>query len=322
MCGNGPTWPMRSATSAPYSDLVSGPRLAAVGHVCVDMRVPTQAFPEAGRLVETPTIDLVLGGSIGNFGRVLRAVGESAYSVGRLGTDALGDIALAGLRTWADTRFMTHSTTSPTSGTVVFVLPDGERSFIHASGANAEFATEHLPIERLAALGVTHLHLGYAMLLPAFDGASMANALWRARALGITTSLDITWDPTGGWMRRVGPLLPHVDIFCPNDAEAEALTGESDPQLAARALLDAGVRRLAVVTLGAGGVLARWPDGRTIRVDAPAVEVRDTTGAGDCFYAGLHVALLRGDDDESAVRFATEAASAAISVDQRWPGAT
>jgi sugar/nucleoside kinase (ribokinase family) len=290
------------------------PKIAVVGHVCVDVRVrPTTEFPERGHLVIADEMNLVVAGLVGNIGRVLGPVGEPAIAICRVGSDRAGDLVAAELATWADTRWVSHSSTAATSATIVFVLPDGERSFIHAKGANNEFDASHIPLADLVAAGVRYLHVGYALLLPALDGAPMASLLREARVLGITTSLDMTWDPTGRWMQDIGPLLPHVDIFCPNDAEATALTGCTDPAQAALALIEAGVRRLAIVTRGADGVTAAWADGRTRSFPAAPASIVDSTGAGDCFYGGLLAGLARGADDDEAIAFGIRAASDAIS---------
>jgi sugar/nucleoside kinase (ribokinase family) len=289
------------------------PKIAVAGHVCVDVRVrPTTEFPERGHLVLTDEMTLVVGGMVGNIGRVLGPIGEPAVAICRVGSDATGEVVAAQLATWADTRWVSRSATEATSATIVFVLPDGERSFIHAKGANIEFAAAHVPLAELVAAGVGYLHVGYALLLPALDGAPMASLLREARALGMTTSLDMTWDPTGRWMQDVGPLLPHVDIFCPNDAEATALTGCADPAHAAHALIAAGVRRLAIITCGADGVTAAWADGRTRSFPAAPAAIVDSTGAGDCFYGGLLAGLARGADDDDAIAFGIQAASDAI----------
>jgi sugar/nucleoside kinase (ribokinase family) len=290
------------------------PKIAVVGHVCVDVRVrPTTEFPEPGQLVVTDEMNFVVAGMVGNIGRVLGPLGEPAFAVCRVGSDATGDLVAAALANWADTRWVSRSSTAATSGTIVFVLPDGERSFIHAKGANTEFAASHLPLAELAAAGVRYLHLGYALLLPTLDGAPMTVVLREARALGMTTSIDMTWDPTGRWMQDIGPLLPHVDIFCPNDVEATALTGCADPTQAALALIEAGVQRLAIVTCGALGVTAAWADGRTRSFLASPAEIVDSTGAGDCFYGGLLAGLARGLDDDAAIAFGIRAATDAIS---------
>ncbi|MFL5845519.1 MAG: carbohydrate kinase family protein [Solirubrobacteraceae bacterium] len=74
-------------------------------------------------------------------------------------------------------------------------------------------------------------------------------------------------------------LVPGALLVRCNAAEAEILTGESDPAAGAESLLAAGAQH-AIVTLGAGGALLR---GGGMRLDVPGVPARtvDTTGAGD-----------------------------------------
>ena len=73
----------------------------------------------------------------------------------------------------------------------------------------------------------------------------------------------------------------------------EAITGEDDPERALRKL-PAPHARLRCVTMGAQGALLLDGD-RVVRCAAPAVDVVDTTGAGDVFRGAFIVALLRGD---------------------------
>jgi len=67
-----------------------------------------------------------------------------------------------------------------------------------------------------------------------------------------------------------------------NRFEAERLTGDADPEVAASRLAEDVP--VAVVTCGGDGAVAA-SDGITFGVPAPAVEVRDTTGAGDLLAA-------------------------------------
>jgi sugar/nucleoside kinase (ribokinase family) len=105
------------------------------------------------------------------------------------------------------------------------------------------------------------------------------------------------------WAEGAGLLLPNVP-------EAHALTGESDPERAARALAE----RLdeVVVTLGADGAL--WTDGdEVIRVPAVPVEaVEDSTGAGDAFAAGLLAARLEGAEVGEALAAGCRLAARAV----------
>jgi sugar/nucleoside kinase (ribokinase family) len=77
-----------------------------------------------------------------------------------------------------------------------------------------------------------------------------------------------------------------VDVFLPNDAEAKAITGESDVEVAGRALAAYG--GVAVVTLGKDGAMAFQGDKVwKSALASERIEVVDATGAGDCFDAGF-----------------------------------
>jgi sugar/nucleoside kinase (ribokinase family) len=110
--------------------------------------------------------------------------------------------------------------------------------------------------------------------------------------------------------------LALVDIVKANRFEAGILTGEDDPERAARALAGLGPAEV-IVTLGAEGsvVLA---GGRLTRVPAlPPERIVDPTGCGDSFCAGYLCRRLGGDDPATAARFA--AAVAAIKLERAGP---
>jgi ribokinase len=68
---------------------------------------------------------------------------------------------------------------------------------------------------------------------------------------------------------------------------------------------------LLAITLGARGAELWRGDLRIAEARPPAVQVVDTTGAGDCFVAALTVALLEGRAPEDALRFACVAGALA-----------
>ena len=67
-----------------------------------------------------------------------------------------------------------------------------------------------------------------------------------------------------------------------------------------------------VVKLGARGCLGVGPGGVELEIPAPAVEIADTTGAGDAFNAGLVHALSDGVEWPEALAVATRFASEII----------
>ena len=84
-----------------------------------------------------------------------------------------------------------------------------------------------------------------------------------------------------------------------NHDEALRLTGETDPEAAALALAESV--ETAVVTAAPTGAVAA-ADGELVAVAAPAVEVRDTTGAGDLFTAAYVWGDLAGLPLEERLR--------------------
>ncbi|MDQ1044670.1 PfkB family carbohydrate kinase [Streptomyces sp. V4I2] len=80
-------------------------------------------------------------------------------------------------------------------------------------------------------------------------------------------------------------LLTTVDPLVPNEHEAAALTGLTDPDSAATALLEQVPE--VVVTLGAAGSLHAARGTEPFTVPAPRVTAVDSTGAGDTFVGTL-----------------------------------
>ncbi len=123
------------------------------------------------------------------------------------------------------------------------------------------------------------------------------HAALEARRGAAHTVLDLDFRPTL-WDSRehaaaeVARFLPGVTVAVGNRDECEVAVGESDPQRAAAALLEAGVQ-LAVVKQGPAGTLAMTRDER-VEVPATATTVVNGLGAGDAFGGALCHGLVRG----------------------------
>lgn len=104
---------------------------------------------------------------------------------------------------------------------------------------------------------------------------------------------------------QVQKMLPHVSVAVGNREECEVAVGETDPDRAADALLEAGVE-LAVVKQGPKGVLAKTRDER---VESPPIPVEPVNGlgAGDSFGGSLVHGLLAGLPLEQLLRNANAA---------------
>jgi sugar/nucleoside kinase (ribokinase family) len=114
----------------------------------------------------------------------------------------------------------------------------------------------------------------------------------RARALGLTTSLDTNWDPDERWNSSLRALLPLTDIFLPNVQEALRISRAASLADAVTWFLQRGVSLVALKQGMDGAALYRKDEEHTLRL--PPVAGGDTIGAGDSFDAGFLAGWLRG----------------------------
>ena len=264
---------------------------------------PVDEFPARGTLALVEDVSLTGGGCAVNTASGLVRLGLSAAVAGKIGTDALGDFLLGLLDArGVDRRGVVRDPSTPTSATVALVGSDGERTFLHAPGANARLSADDLDRDLL--FSGRALHLAGALVLEQLDGAPAASLLAEASRRGLLTSVDTVHDPTGRW-ERVHPLLPHIDLFAPSLAEARGVSGRDDPAAAAAWLRDRGVGAVAV-KMGADGCYASG-DGFEGRIGGLPVQAVDGTGSGDAFVAGLLYGALAGWSFERSVRFANAA---------------
>jgi ribokinase len=269
-------------------------RIVVVGDVMVDV-VARLSGPLAAASDAPATIRFHGGGSAANAAAWLAAAGAKPVLIGCVGDDERGRHAHGELRMAGVDARLAVDPDLPTGACIVLVGPDGERTMVPDAGANDALADDDLPDELLEP--GAHLHVaGYALLREG-SRAAARGAIRRALRVGMSVSVDpsssaLLSPEFLGWAEGAGLLLPNVP-------EASALTGESDPERAARALAERFDD--VVVTLGAEGAL--WTDGsEVLRVPAEPVEaVTDTTGAGDAFAAGLLSARLSGALREEAL---------------------
>lgn len=247
-------------------------------------------FGQAEQLLEAA--DVVLGSSAGICASGLARLGVDVTLCARVGDDLFGRETLRLLEANGVGTAEVAVRGAATGLSVILSAPE-DRAILTLGGAMTELTAADVAAaaERT---GAQHVHVASLFLLPRMaDG--LADVLRALRERGVTTSLDTNWDPAERWA-GVAECLPHVDVLLPNAAEAIALaaacgSGAADAESAARAL--AGHGPIVVVKDGAaGGFAVRGSD--LVRAAPPAVDVVDTTGAGDSFDAGFLAAWTTG----------------------------
>lgn len=308
--------------TAPMPTPMAGARASAVvGNVNADIVArPLSELPPPGGDVLVDRIEVRVGGAAANAALALAGLGVIPRLVGAVGDDLLGRFVMERLEAAGLGGDVLVLPGVPTGVSICVEGPDRDRTFISMRGALDRFDASMVPGEILRSPLL--LVCGY-FTLAALRGAPMRRLLERARAAGSTILLDPDVD-ADGWStvarREIEEFLPLVDGFLPNQHEARGLTGIDDPAEAARSL-QARCGGWVVVKLGPDGVVAIAPDGQTHRLPVTPVEVRDTTGAGDSFNAGLVYGLSHGHEWPESLAFAVRLASAVVSrpSDHRHP---
>ena len=280
------------------------PHVVCVGDLMVDVLARLPGPLAAGSDTPAP-VRLTGGGAAANVACWVAFLGAEATFLGRAGDDALGRQAIADLIEAGVQARVSLDPERPTGTCIVLVAPDGERTMVPDSGANAGLGeiTPDLP-DAADALYVS----GYA-LLGAGSRPFALETIRRARERGWPVVVDaasaapLAADPD--FLARLGRDV----LVLANTDEALVLTELDDAAAAAQSLaLRTGC---AVVKRGASGAV--WSDGSGVRsVPAVPADVVDTTGAGDAFAAGFLAAWTAGRPVGEALQKAVELGALAV----------
>ncbi|MEV5883292.1 ribokinase [Streptomyces sp. NPDC052020] len=279
--------------------------IVVLGSTNMDLVAYVEKAPQRGETVTGREFRTIPGGKGANQAIAAARAGGAVSVIGAVGNDAFGSRLRACLEE-SGVRTDHLRTTEGPSGTAHIVVDDeGGNAIVVVPGANGT-VDRLLPGDEtlIASAGCLLLQLEIPLT------AVVAGAR-TARAHGVRTIL------TPAPARPLPPeLLDATDLLLPNEHEAAALTGLTDPRQAATALLERVPE--VVVTLGAAGSLYAARGAEPLTVPAPRVTAVDSTGAGDTFAGALAVALGEGRPVREALAWAAAAASLSV---QR-PGAS
>ena len=208
----------------------------AAGHLCLDI-IPDLSASEPeqfrrafvpGRLVQVGDADFCTGGAVSNVGLGLHKLGIRTQLMGKVGDDTFGRV----IRQFVEAHGpglaggMVVDSAASTSYTLVINPPGIDRFFLHFPGANDTFGAADVRYDLLR--GARLFHFGYPPIMRLMyedGGAQLVEVLRRAKATGVTTSLDTSLpdpaSPAGraDWVAILEAALPHTDIFLPSVEE-------------------------------------------------------------------------------------------------------
>ena len=272
---------------------MSAAHVIVVGSVNADLVVRAERLPAPGETVTGGRFSRHGGGKGANQAVAAARLGARVTMVGAVGTDDLGDEALALLEREGIDIAAVARLDAPTGVALIAVDAAGENQIAVASGANAEL--DAAAVER----AVRDAGPGAVLLSQEVPEAAVLAGSRAAQGPVVLNPAPVRRLPDE--LAALGPILT------PNAGEARELTGEREPEAAARALA-ARTGAAVLVTLGARGVLV-LDGGDAELLPAPRMDAVDTTGAGDAFNGALATALAEGRALREAAAFAVAAAA-------------
>jgi A/G-specific adenine glycosylase len=308
------------------------PQVICLGEALVDRLGPLGGDPATA---PAELLDDRLGGAPANVACALARLGTPTAFVGRLGEDAIGEAFVELLTArGVDLSALQRDANRPSRIVLVHRDATGERSFGGFAGDQglgfADQALEQGPLEQALPpllTGAQWLQIGSIPLASPTAAQALHRAAALARAHGVAVALDVNWRPTfwdpaataasgppAAAVAAMRPLLDQAALLKLAAEEAQWLFSSRDPKQVAAAL----PQRPAVVITDGGQQLAWCFGAHSGSMPAFAVEVVDSTGAGDAFLAGLlhrlcaEPDLLSADGDgaiadrlTAAIRFAS-----------------
>jgi ribokinase len=286
--------------------------VVALGDVNVDVVAQYDAFPAAGKDAFAHSTEFHCGGSAANTAMALAWLGIKTALVSRVGADPWGSIALKNLNeAGVQLGGLQRDPMVMTGHMYIVVTADGERTILGHRGANVLTDPGQISAKQIQHARLFHLS-GYALLAEPQRSAARL-ALDVALRHGLAVSLDPGTCVSRRVVHEIRARLPSINLLLPNLVEAQALTGRTEPDACAQALLSEGVS-VVVIKLGRDGCLLGTGDG-LFRAPGFAIQARDSTGAGDSFAAAWIAAFLGDLDWPSAAVLANAmGASAAACV--------
>jgi len=260
------------------------------------------AFGQTEKLVDSAV--LAIGSSSVIFACGATRLGLKVAFVGVCGDDIFGRFMLKEMTEHGVDISAAHVDPRRQTGLSVILNrgTQGDRAILTSLGSMADLRAEDVTDGLLRQS--RHLHVASYFLQTALQ-PDLPDLFTHAHDLGLTTSVDTNWDPSGQW-RGFDELLRQTDVFLPNENEALALTGAASVESAAEMLC----KKCGTVALklGAQGALTYREEG-IVRVPALKLQVVDTVGAGDTFDAGFIYGWLEGWSLEKTLSLAAACGS-------------
>jgi ribokinase len=289
------------------------PRIAVLGSINMDLVATCNRLPEPGQTLSAQAFSEIPGGKGANQAVAAARAGGAVRMMGCLGDDGFAErLHQSLLDEQVECNNVLHLTDQSSGVAMILVDETGQNQIVVVPGANGKESPDMVTSWESVIRECDVLLLQLEVPLE-----TVRRAIELAGACGTKVILDPAPAPasTDG--------LTTVDLCCPNETEAAAMTGQSvetdaEVEAAARRLQQMGAAAVAI-TLGARGVGLLHEDVFQI-IAPPAVQVVDTTAAGDAFAGATAVRWAETGSLPDAVRWGVIAGALAATKAGAQPG--
>ncbi|WP_034042983.1 carbohydrate kinase family protein [Wocania ichthyoenteri] len=270
-----------------------------VGELNVDLIFNhIKGFPEVGKEILADDMTLTLGSSSAICASNLSSLGLKVAFIGKLGNDIFGQFIIDKLNEkGVDTSLIIIEDTLKTGATVALSY-DEDRAMVTHQGAMSHLSINDIHESQLKQ--ANHLHFSSYFFQPGFKN-SLDSLFIKAKKAGLTTSLDVQWDPTEKWNLDLEKVLPLVDVFIPNEVEFQKLTRQPNLNFAIDSIQNKS--RYTVIKRGKKGSVLFYDDKKISKESFLNNNIIDTIGAGDSFNAGYISKFIKGKPPEECQEY-------------------
>lgn len=273
--------------------------ILVVGELNVDLILNgMQKEPEIGKEILANQMTLTLGSSSAIFASNISTLGINVAFAGKIGNDSFGDLVISSLKQKNVNTENVIISKEKATGASFIMNYDNDRAIVTHLGAIECLKAEDISDKLLQS--AKHLHVS-SIFLQANLKKGIIQLFRKAKKLGLTTSLDVQWDPDEKWDINFEELLPNVDVFLPNKQEIKAITKETKTE---RALDKLGkFANIIVVKMGTEGSIGLK---KGVKIKVPSYinkKVVDAIGAGDSFNAGFICKFIQDKNIQECLEF-------------------
>jgi sulfofructose kinase len=271
--------------------------VVGIGLNATDTLILVPHFPAYAGKVAFDREILSPGGQVASALVTCARLGLRTKYIGTVGDDERGRVQLASLRESGINLDHVEVRENCPNQTAYIIIDQstGERTVLWKRDDCLRLTAESVTEEKIVSARLLHID--------AHDTAAVTRAAEIARRNGIPVTLDV--DTIYHGFERV---LPHVDYLITSSDFPTQWTNESDPFRALELIQEEYKMRVAAMTLGSYGALARF-ENRFVYSPAFVVHCVDTTGAGDVFHGAFCYAVIENMPLPDALEFSNAMAA-------------